>query len=156
MHKSMYKELIRFALIVLFFSNMVRDGLAKSAFPAFPLTEQELAETREDLSSVTDENIPDGFDGGVLFEGIIEKEITTKQQQRSHSRVWRCKPLHYFGKTKHSMHPVKIMTSSNEKQGGVDLIIGHHYRFSALPEKFTGYRNKLFIWNGTVIDMTAK
>jgi hypothetical protein len=117
-----------------------------------PLSKEELHDNLEDLAKTSDTYLPNGVNGGVLFDGVVTKRFP---KDRYGQYVWLVRPDHVFlGRDK--LSDLVRVTSSTLPYSGVLLKTGHRYRIFALDSTWISERKKegtYFTWNGNVLKL---
>jgi hypothetical protein len=116
-----------------------------------------IAQREAALKSVTDSNIPQSFEGGVLFDGQVVKRLTS---DRFGQQMWLVRPMHVYlrlgsyieaGRDIGEGRLVKIVSTRGESK--VDLLKGRTYRIRACygDEGPIAQSGRFFTWKGCVI-----
>jgi len=142
--------------LLLLFSNEVPTLANEVKQPInMVLSRTEIAETQKALSRITDGNIPSGFEGGILFDGIV-LNMQSKHTLEHGYTGWHLKPEHiYVGKEMVTQPPIEILSTANEKQGGVRFEVGKRYRVFAIvfPADELKEGKRFLTWKGIVIPL---
>jgi hypothetical protein len=108
-------------------------------------TEEEIKKTEATLRQADANHIPQGIEGGILFDGVILRRLPNDQFGQS---VWLVKPSHFvFGKGAVRSKTVELVSPSSDA-GGVMLNRGKKYRIFSV-----NLSDKYYVWKGTVIPL---